>query len=269
MKEMNENQSGQITNNAAETYEEFLVPALFQEWAERVADAAQIENGQHVLDVACGTGVLARSAARRVGTKGSVTGLDVNQGMLAVAERKAPQIQWKQGRAESLPFDKDSFDVVVSQFGLMFFEDRSAAIHEISRVLLPDGNLAVAVWDKLENTPGFAALVGLLERLFGTQTAEALATPFSLGNMETLLPLFRDSKLENVQITTMEGTARFSSISSWVFIETKGWTLGNNLNEDQYQHLLKEAEKELQPFVISGGRVEFPILAHIVTANKK
>ena len=86
---MDENQTGQVTNNAAETYEEFFVPALFQEWAERVVDAAQIEGGQHVLDVACGTGVLARAAARRVGPKGSVIGLDVNEGMLAVAQRKA------------------------------------------------------------------------------------------------------------------------------------------------------------------------------------
>jgi ubiquinone/menaquinone biosynthesis C-methylase UbiE len=267
--EMNDNQTGQVTQNGAETYEEFLVPALFQEWAERVVDAAQIETGQHVLDVACGTGVLARAAAKRVGPKGSVIGLDVNEGMLAVAERKAPQILWKQGRAESLPFDDHRFDVVVSQFGLMFFQDRSAAIHEMSRVLVPSGRLAVAVWDKLENTPGFAALVALLERLFGTKTAETLSAPFSVGNMETLLPLFRNSNLQDVQVTTINGTARFSSIRSWVFIETKGWTLGNNIDEDQYEHLLEEAERELQPYVISDGTVEFRIPAHIVTASKE
>jgi SAM-dependent methyltransferase len=266
---MNENQTGQVTRNAAEIYEEFLVPALFQEWAERVADAAQIEEGQHVLDIACGTGILTRAVARRVGMKGSIIGLDVNEGMLAVAERKAPQIQWKQGRAESLPFDDNRFDVVVSQFGLMFFEDRSAAIQEMSRVLAPGGRLAAAVWDKLENSPGFTSLVGLLERLFGTQTAEALSTPFSLGNMDTLLSLFRDSDLQDIQVTTLNGTARFSSINSWVFIETRGWTLGNSIDEDQYQHLLKEAERELQPYLTSDGRVEFPIPAHIVTASKK
>ena len=266
---MNENQTGQVTQNAAEVYEEFLVPALFQEWAERVADAAQIQNGQHVLDVACGTGVLTRAVPRRVGMKGSVTGLDINEGMLAVAERKAPQIQWKHGRAESLPFDDNRFDVVVSQFGLMFFEDRSAAIHEMNRVLTPGGRLAVAVWGALENSPGFAALVALLERLFGTQTAEALSAPFSLGDLESLLPLFHNSKLQDVQVTTLDGTARFSSIHSWVFIETRGWTLGNSIDEDQYQNLLKEAERELQPFARADGTVEFGIPAHIITASKK
>jgi ubiquinone/menaquinone biosynthesis C-methylase UbiE len=189
--------------------------------------------------------------------------------MLAVAKRKSAQIEWKHGRAESLPFDDHSFDVVVSQFGLMFFQDRSAAINEMTRVLIPGGRLAVAVWDKLENSPGFAALVALLERLFGAQTAEALSAPFSLGNLEVLLPLFRKSDLQEVQVTTINGTARFSSINSWVFIETKGWTLGSSIDESQYQHLLKEAERELQTYVIPDGTVEFRIPAHIVTASKK
>jgi ubiquinone/menaquinone biosynthesis C-methylase UbiE len=266
---MSENQTGQVTRNAAETYEEFFVPALFQEWADRVVDAAQIEGGQHVLDVACGTGVLTRAAARRVGPNGSVIGLDVNEGMLEVAQRKAPEIQWKHGRAESLPFGDNTFDAVISQFGLMFFEDRSAAIHEMSRVLLPGGRLAVAVWDSLENTPGYAAMAALLKSLFGAQTAEALYAPFSLGDKETLLPLFKDSHLQDVQITTHDGTARFSSISSWVFTEIKGWTLSDSIDEAQYQKLLEEAEKELQPYVLSDGRVQFRAPAHIVTARKK
>jgi SAM-dependent methyltransferase len=212
---------------------------------------------------------LARAAARRVGPKGSVIGLDVNEGMLEVARRKAPELQWKHGRAESLPFDEGSFDAVISQFGLMYFEDRSAAIREMGRVLIPGGRLAVAVWDSLENTPGYAAMAALLKRLFGAQTAEALYAPYSLGNKETLRPLFTDSHLQDVEITTHEGTARFSSLNSWVFTEIKGWTLSDRLDEAQYQNLLEEAEKELQPYVLSDGRVEFRAPAHIVTASKK
>ena len=266
---MSENQTGQVTRTAAETYEEFFVPALFKEWAERVVDAARIESGQRVLDVACGTGALARAVARRVGPKGSVIGLDVNEGMLAVAKRKAPDIQWKQGRAESIPFDDDSFDAVVSQFGLMFFEDRAAAIREMSRVLRPGGHLAVAVWDRLENTPGYAAMAVLLERLFDKQTAEALHAPFSLGDKATLRPLFNDSQLQDIQVTTHQGAARFASIDAWVFTEIKGWTLSDHIDEAQYQKLLEEAQKELRPFVRSDGTVQFPAPAHIVTAQKK
>src|SRR5690349_11174821 len=124
---MTASETGQVTRTAADVYEAFFVPALFQEWAPRVADAAAIQPGQRVLDVACGTGVLARSVAERAGPSGAVTGVDVNAGMLAVAQRTAAAIDWRQGRAESLTFPDDSFDAVVSQFGLMFFEDRQAA----------------------------------------------------------------------------------------------------------------------------------------------
>src|SRR5262245_61490850 len=117
---MNDSDKGQVSRNAAEVYEEFFVPALFQEWTSRVAGAAKIQAGQRVLDVACGTGILARTVAERVGPAGSVVGLDMNEGMLAVAARKAPQIEWRQGISEALPFDGDSFEAVVSQFGLMF-----------------------------------------------------------------------------------------------------------------------------------------------------
>src|SRR5688500_16775452 len=134
---MDRTDRGQVNSSAAEIYESFFVPALFQEWAGRVADTAHIQLGQRVLDVACGTGVLARAAADRAGAGGSVTGLDINEGMLAVAAQKAPHIDWRQGQAEALPFEDGTFDAVVSQFGLMFFDDRAAAIREMRRVLRP------------------------------------------------------------------------------------------------------------------------------------
>src|SRR5262245_46222255 len=158
---MSQTDKGQVIASAAEVYEEFFVPALFAQWPPRVAGAARIRPGQRVLDVACGTGILARSAVALVGPNGSVTGLDINEGMLAVAERKAHGIEWRRGAAEALPFDSESFDAVVSQFGLMFFEDRRSAIKEIVRVLRPGGRLAVAVWDSYKNSPGYAALIAV------------------------------------------------------------------------------------------------------------
>ena len=138
---------GQVSAAAAEVYEAFFVPALFAQFAGPVADAAALGAGQAVLDVACGTGVLARELRRRTGAEGRVVGLDRNAGMLAVARRSAPGIDWREGMAERLPFADGSFDAVVSQFGLMFFEDRRAALAEMWRVVRPGGRLAVAVWD--------------------------------------------------------------------------------------------------------------------------
>jgi SAM-dependent methyltransferase len=182
---MDASQQGQVTRSAADIYEEFFVPALFAAWPGPVADAAGIGPGQKVLDVACGTGVLAREAASRVRPGGTVTGLDRNDGMLAVARRKAPEIEWRQGEAEALPFPDGRFDAVVSQFGLMFFEDRVLALAEMWRVLGPGGRLAVAVWDALERTPGYAAMTALLQRLFGARIADALRAPYCLGDPDT------------------------------------------------------------------------------------
>lgn len=265
---MSESKKGQVIRSAAEVYEEFFVPALFQEWASRVADAAHISPGQCVLDVACGTGVVTREASHRVGTSGSVVGLDLNEGMLAVAKRKASEIEWQQGHAEALPFDSDSFDAVVCQFGLMFFEDRCAAIEQMVRVLRHGGHLAVAVWDSLENTPGYAAVTELLKRLFGDEVANAMRAPFVLGDTQVLQSLFTDAGVPDAQITTHEGTARFPSISSWVYTDVRGWTLADMINDTQYQLLLQEAEKELQKFVTTEGTVAFRSPAHIVTATK-
>ena len=129
---------GQLTHAAAQTYDDFFVPALFADWAPRVADAAGVEAGQRVLDVACGTGVLTRELARRVGPA-SVVGLDPNEGMLAVARRRTPKVDWRRGHAEALPFGDRSFDVVTCQFGLMFFQDRAAGLRQMWRVLRPGG----------------------------------------------------------------------------------------------------------------------------------
>lgn len=102
---------------AATAYEERFVPALFQQWAPLVVRTAHIHPGNRVLDVACGTGVLAREAASQVGASGHIAGLDITPGMLEVARRIAPAIAWHQGTADALPFPNRSFDAVVSQFG--------------------------------------------------------------------------------------------------------------------------------------------------------
>lgn len=253
----------------AEIYEEFFVPALFHEWADRVADTAGLERGQRVLDVACGTGVLARAAAVRVAPGGSVVGLDPNEDMLAVARRKSPQLDWRQGRAEWMPFEDESFDAVVSQFGMMFFEDSVAAIREMVRVLRPGGQLTVAVWDRLENSPGYAALTTLLDRLFGARVGESMRAPYSLSDAAHYRDLFRKAGQPDTQVVTLAGTVRFDSIRAMISTERACvFTLGGLLDDDQFEVLYREAESTLKPFVIADGTVEFAAPAHVATLVK-
>ena len=171
----------------AEVYDRQFVPALFQYWTGIMTDNADIKPGQKVLDVACGTGVLACAAARQAGPDGQVVGLDPNPEMLSVARAKDNRIEWREGQAESLPFAEASFDHVVSQFGFMFFEDQKAALLEMMRVLRPGGRLTVAVCDAIDHSPGYAVLAELLHRLFGADVAQAFRAPFSSGERQQLM----------------------------------------------------------------------------------
>lgn len=256
--------------DAATAYHEFFVPALFQEWAPRVVAAVRIEPRDRVLDIGCGTGVLARDAATHVGAGGSVAGLDPNPGMLAVAERLAPQIEWRPGTAESLPYPDRSFEAVVSQFGLMFFADRRQALGEMQRVLAPGGRLAIAVWDSLANTPAYAAEVALLKRVAGPAAAEALRAPFVLGDRRELTALFAEAGMASVDIASHRGTGRFPSVRSMVEGDLRGWlpVMGVRLTEDRIQRVLDEAQAALGNFVTAEGEVVFDSPAHIVTWTK-
>lgn len=266
---MNKSNQAQAVRSPAEVYDEFFVPALFQQWGPVVADMAGIGPGQRVLDVACGTGVLACAAAGRVGHEGHVVGLDPNQEMLAVARRKSTNIEWQDGWAESLPFPDENFDVVVSQFGFMFFEDQIAALREMVRVLRPDGRLAVTVCDALDHSPGYAVLAELLHRLFGEPVAGAFRVPFVCGDQDQLRSLCAEAGITEAQVARRDGTVRFGSIESLISTERAcAWTLGGLLDEAQFERLLKEAEESLQPFVTTGGAVAFVMPTLIITAIK-
>lgn len=265
---MSDASQGQLTKSAAEVYDEFFVPALFAEWAPRLATAASLRPGHEVLDVACGTGVATREAAARVGAGGSVVGLDRNAGMLATARRRSPELDWREGRAEALPFDDAAFDAVLCQFGLMFFDDRADALAEMRRVLRPGGRLALAVWDGLARTPGYAAMTDLLRALFGDELAEALGAPFVLGNTSELAALFAAAGMEDASIATAVGQARFPSVDDWVRTDIKGWTLADMLDERQFARLRREAPLALGAFVAADGSVRFASPAHIATWTK-
>jgi ubiquinone/menaquinone biosynthesis C-methylase UbiE len=262
---MNEHEKGQVAASAAEIYEQFFVPALFVDWPEHVLRAASVQSGDSVLDVACGTGVLARKAADLVGDSGSVVGVDINEGMLSVAREKAPEITWKAGPAESLPFAANSFDCVVSQFALMFFEDQGKAITEMGRVARPGGRVAVAVWDSLAATPGYAVVAEVLNELFGPAVAQSIEMPYSLGDKEVVASLFAEAGIDDITIQTITGQARFASIESWIYTDIKGWTLADIIDDEGYERLRQYARQKLGQFVLADGSVAFDAPAHIVT----
>lgn len=262
---MSTHESGQVSGSAAEIYESFFIPALFGEWPPRVLDAAGVAASDKVLDVACGTGVLTRAAALQVGSAGEVVGVDINDDMLAVARAHSPEITWKHAPAESLPFNADSFDRVVSQFGLMFFADAIQAIKEMNRVARPGGTVSVAVWASLAATPGYAAITGILRDLFGNDVAKSLEAPYTLGDPDQLSTLFKQAGIAAPHLETLAGTARFASIDAWIYTDIKGWTLADVLDDADYERLRQAAHVGLAQFESEDGSVSFDAPAHIVT----
>lgn len=253
----------------AEIYDEKFVPALFGQWGPVVSDAAGVALGQTVLDVACGTGALALAAVTLVGPEGRVVGLDANPEMLAVARRKSAVIDWRQGVAESLPFDDASFDAVISQFGFMFFDDRVRALSEMMRVLKPRGRLAVAVCGALERSPGYTAFAALLDRLFGEDVGNAFRAPFVLGDAEGLGRIAAAAGIDGASVEERKGTVRFPSIAELVATERACvWTLGGILDREQFDRLLRESEEALRPFTDDDGIVGFDMPALILSARK-
>jgi SAM-dependent methyltransferase len=186
--------------------------------------------------------------------------------MLAVARRLAPGVAWDSGVAERLPYADASFDRVVSQFALMFFVDREAALSEMARVLAQGRSVAIATWAALDTTPGYGAMVELLGELFGDDAADALRAPFVLGDPEEFRELMA-TVFPEPAVTIHGGTARFESIAAWVHTDVRGWTLAGLIDDDQYELLLREAERRFARFSDPLGRVEFPAPALIATAQ--
>ena len=183
----------QVAGSAAETYERALVPAVFAAWAPLVVGLVDPKPGERVLDVACGTGVVARLAAQRVGGTGQVVGLDLNPGMLAMgrsiasnAEPASAAITWQEASAIKMPLPDAAFDIAYCQLGLQFFPDRPAALREMYRVLVSGGRLGLMVWRGIEHSPGFDVLAAALARHVSAEAAGIMRAPFGIADAEEL-----------------------------------------------------------------------------------
>src|SRR5262249_58990290 len=121
----------QLEGDSAELYERYLVPPVTLPWALDLVERVGVQTGECVLDVACGTGAVARVAAERVGDGGRVVGVDVNCAMLRVARARLPELEWRQGNALALPLADGEVDVVACQLGLPFYPDRPAALKAV------------------------------------------------------------------------------------------------------------------------------------------
>jgi len=262
----------QISGNVSEIYDKYLVPALFGAWAPVLLKLVSPRIGERVLDLACGTGTVARLALEQVGPAGRVVGLDISAGMLTVARSvPSPQgrIEWKEGDALAIPFPDASFDIVTCQLGLQFFPDRAKAAREMKRVLVPNGRLGVLVWRPIRYSPGFATLEQALEHHAGPEAAKWMRSPFSLGSAQELRTLLHEAGFSGTTIQIGIGTVRFQSIEQFVSLYTSGTPLSalvSNIGEQAYSAMVEEVRRGLESYVDDEG-LAFPIEGHLATAT--
>jgi SAM-dependent methyltransferase len=179
----------------AHTYEDVFVPALFAQWVPTLLRHAGVGQGQHVLDVACGTGVVARAALNSVGASGRVSGIDLNPAMISLARERAPGVDWQVGDAVELPYADQSFDAVLCQSALFFFADPQRACREMARVLRSGGTLALQTYAGLEDQPGYGPFVDTVVRHAGAQARSLLGTYWSQGDVAACAPWSRERNL--------------------------------------------------------------------------
>ena len=255
---------------AGRGYESLFVPALFAQWTKHLVEAAGIREGSHVMDIACGTGVLARHALSATGPSGRVIGVDPAPGMLAAAEEIEPGIDWMLCGAESLEVEDEIVDSVISQFGMMFFQDRQKSAKEMFSVLKPGGSLAISVWNSVEQNPAYADIISVLQEQVGTAAADALRLPYTLGNGDEVIAVLDDSGFSGISVETKVESARFPSSRHMVEAELRGWLplFDIFLDEAKINDVLIESDRTLSKYAESSGEAVFPTSAHVITARK-
>jgi SAM-dependent methyltransferase len=257
----------QLTAQAAEAYEELFVPAFFAQWAPSLLDATGVRAGQRVLDVACGTGVVARLAAERVGAAGSVVGVDLSEAMLAVARRLRPDLEWRRGDAGNLPCDSADFDVVVSQMAMMFFPDPVATLRELRRVVRPHGTIGVLVPGGLAANRPYELFVDIVTSHAGASARSLVTTYFALGDRGHLARLFANAGLNVTNSTSVVGESRFGSIDELVSIEIGSTPLGERLDPAARARIEADCRHALEPWRVEDGSLRFPFECNLIVAR--
>jgi SAM-dependent methyltransferase len=263
----------EIPVNPAETYERYMVPALFAPAAEHLLAVARLRPGERVLDVGTGTGIVARLAAPNVGPTGSVAGLDASSAMLSVARAMAAKegltIDWDEGQAEALPYPDECFDQVLSQFALMFFADRHTALAEMRRVLVPGRRMALSVFAGIERHPFYMALDEAIARQLGSSAVGAI---FALGDADALSDALVQVGLREVAIEPFSITARFPNpdgfLAGEIDVDTAAIPAMQGLDPATRRELVTAIEQDMaEPLraVTVGDAVHLPF--HLLIAR--
>jgi ubiquinone/menaquinone biosynthesis C-methylase UbiE len=263
--------------NPAEVYERYLGPAIADPFARVLLEHAAPRPGKRVLDLACGTGIIARRVAPVVGTHGRVVAIDVNAAMLdvgrALPAAAGATIEWLEGNALSLDLPDATFDLVLCQQGLQFFADRVAAVREMRRVLVPDGRIGISAWQSLARHPVYQALFEAIARGLGVPIT-AVDVAFSLGDPEELRAILRRAGFRRIDIAPRSLDVRLQSPERFVQLTVRGAATSvpafARLDRAAQAALVGGVAGELEPVMErfrKGDELTFPMHTNIAIAS--
>ena len=258
----------------AQVYEDYFVPGIHARWTPLFLEHAAPMEGERALDVACGTGLVARSLAPAVGTDGSVTGLDISPKMLAVARSlpapEEPAIRWVQGDAcDSLPDEK--YELITCQQGFQFMDDGTAALASMRRALSAGGRVVMSVWKDLSHHPLYEALCEAEARYLGVPVAD-VSQPFSLGDRGALQSMLEETGFKRVEINEATRGVAFPVPDRFValtILAAASIIPDTEMDDTARSELVEAVGREVAPLLAEYSddeTVGFPMHAHIARA---
>lgn len=255
-------------------YDRYLGPLIFEPYATDLAQRlAELQQGD-LLEIAAGTGVVTRTLARSLPKTVAIVATDLNQPMLDFAAgqfQESRPVVWRQANALSLPFSDESFDVVVCQFGVMFFPDRCAAYQEALRVLKPRGRFIFSTWDRLEYNEVPQAVVDGVATVFPQSPPQFVArTPHGYHDKDRIQNDVREAGFSKVEIETVQLRSRAPSHRDPAVGFCQGSPLRNEI-EARDPNRVAEATDAAAVAVqerFGSGPIDGKIQAHVVTAKK-
>jgi SAM-dependent methyltransferase len=259
----------QLAQQQAEAYEahsgRFMEPS-----ARLIVESVGLEAGDVVLDLACGTGLIARHAYPHVGPGGRVVGADVNPAMLAAAESLAgPGIEWTLAPAQQTPFTDAMFTHVICQQGFQFFPDTLAAAQEAHRVLRPGGTLTATIWATPGHNPYIETQLELLAELDDTITASARAATPSHAD-EQLGDIAAEAGFYDIDLSLLEHSIHVDDLEAF-FIDqtaTTPWApVIARLSPAEQDQLAQRLNTALASYAVTGGH-RLPFCSHMLTCRR-
>jgi ubiquinone/menaquinone biosynthesis C-methylase UbiE len=265
----------QLNLQAAERYEQILVPTILGPAAQALVERTPLQGGESVLDIGCGTGAAARFAAEKVGDSAQVVGIDINAGMITVAKSLPPinglAIDWYVDSAYQLPMGDKTVDVAFCAQTLQFLDDKPAALMEINRVLKAGGRAALSMWCDIRENPYFHALVEAITRhISGQNIAMGLQAAFGLSEVNEIRSLLSEAGFKNVDIEIRRLDLEMPDLEEFVPLHISATPMAAGFYEasqTSQREVIREITNRLERYATGTG-VRIPFKTYLTMAAK-